>query len=35
MPHVNNFALLFLHTIENNFGEQRLHEMKERNIQDE
>ena len=39
MPHAINlyipeymFALLFLHTIEDNFGKQRQHKMKEMNI---
>ena len=31
----NKFVLLFLHTTENNFGEQKEHEMKEWNIPNE
>ena len=39
MPHANNlhfpeyiFALLFLHTVEDNFGKQNQYKMKEMNI---
>ena len=42
MPHVNNlilpehtFAFKFLHTIEDNFGKQKQHKMKELSISNE